>query len=334
MRYVRNQDVPRPIGAPAMWHEARLNERDTLPNTRGEFALDGQDNWIPATGIFRAFTNAARWREHLRRYVLGIAEAFTNELERQSEAHGGNLDVRENFTLRKVETAFDFSANEPTELVRSLIPLLSEYRADNWEVSTFPVPCESREENALCFRMGIRQGVSLRVYAKTNRRVRFEFIHERINCRALLGEPEEGRNSGTPAPRAWDDLFACLAALRERAADEMNALLRYLRQQSRVIESHYSPLSLVVRIGTILCDHELAHTVVSLLAKFGAISSRRASDELSNALRALAESGILAFDRTRRGYVPCPPYREAVAMLRGDETIHLLTTARQRRRTN
>lgn len=335
MRFVRNQEAPRPIGLPATWGIARLNERDTAPNTRGEFALDGEDNWIPATGILQAFASAARWRQHLRRYVLGVAEAFTDELDRQLETHGGILTVRENFTLRKVEMAFDFAANEPTELVRSLIPLLSEYRADNCDVSAFPVPSESRAENSLCFRMGIRQGVLLRVYAKTNRRIRFEFIYEKINCRELLGEPpERGRNIGTPAPRAWDELFECLAALRARAADEMNALLQYLRQQSRVVESHYSPLSLMVRIGTILCDHELAHTVVSLLAKFGAISSRRASDELSHALHALSESGILAFDRTRRGYVPCAPYREAVAMLRGDESLYLLTTARQRRRIN
>ena len=333
LRFVRHQSIPRPIGSPLLWRAPRLNTQPDGVSAGGEFSLDGEDNWLPDTTPWHVFANPARWPHHLNRYVCGVGEAFTDELRRVIALQGGQLSVREDFRLKKVETAFEFGAVEPTQLVRSLIPLLMEYRADNFEMSEFPVPRTSREQNSISFSMRIRPEVSLRVYAKTNRRIRFEIIHEGMNVRELLDEtPRAHGQSGPRRSRPRNAISRCLAALRENAANEMNTLLQFLRTRSRIVPSHISPLSFLVTVASVLNNRELAHTVVSLLSTFGAISSRKMSAELREGLHALTAAGVLEFNRTRRGYEVRPAYRDAVSLLREHETIFLLTTARQRRR--
>ena len=113
----------------------------------------------------------------------------------------------------------------------------------------------------------------------------------------------------------------------------MNALLEHFRSESRIIPSHISPLSFLVTVASVLGDSDLAHTVVSLLTTHqGGISSREAPPELRAAAHKLTEAGVLAFNRARRGYQVTVPYREALSVMRGNDTLYLLTTARQRSR--
>ena len=338
LRFVRNQNVPRPIGSAQTWARPRITERATPANNAGEFSLDGCDNWLPDTPIFLAFTTPARWRAHLRRYLQAVRDALTEELQRVAEDADILVSQRDDCSLRVVETAFEFAASEPTELVRSLHPLLSSYRADNVEESEYrgPEVKRARVENSLSYRVRIRKGVYLRVYAKTNRRVRFEIRHENINVRELLGESPLPAHQNGPRPmRTTAQLLQCLAALRQRAATEMNKFLAYCRHESRVVPSLYSPLSFIVTVASVLRDRDLSHTVVSLLTNLhGIISYRKASPELLAAAHELTEAGLLRFNRERRGYIPATPYVEAVSVLRGADALHLLTTARQRRRAS
>ena len=319
------------MASPASRRRSRITESLEPPSTNGEFSLDGKDNWIPNTGKFQTFASHLHWPRHLRSYVHTVGENFTEELRRVCDnAQTVRMSHSEDFKLRKVETAFDFAATNPTELVRSLAPLLSAYRASNAEVSEFRPPRLARDENSLSVKVQIRNGVSLRVYAKTNRRVRFEIIHDSINHRELLREPQQDHGQSVQRQRPWRDLPKCLAALREKAADEMNELFAYFRKEKRIIPSHISPMSFLVSVASILCDREMTHTVVSLLSANGTIASRGASEELRSALLSLTKHGVLKYDSECRGYKVCAPYRHALSMLRSEETLHLLTTARVR----
>lgn len=236
--------------------------------------------------------------------------------------------------MQEVETAFDFAAAEPTQLVRSLEPHLLSYRANNSGITQYPVPLTvDRIGNSLSVRLQIRTGVSLRVYAKTNRRVRFEIIHDEINVRELLGEqPLPITNPEARPSRPWSQVIQCFEALREKAANEMNELLQHLRRVSSVAPSHISPLSFLVAVADTLRDRELAHTVVSILTNVrGIICSRGTAPELLAAARTLTDAGLLKFSSEQRGYVPAPDYASAVALLSGVDALYLQTTARRRR---
>lgn len=331
LRFVRHQAIPRPIGAPDTWGVPRITEAERPLETGGEFALDGKDNWLPDRIVFNAFAKAERWPHHLRLYVFAVGDALTAELERVTARHTGQFLHIPDFRLRKVETAFEFAATEPTELLRSFSQQLMAYRADDFSIQHFPAPEILRVENALSLKTTIRQGVSLRVYAKTNRRIRFEIIHERINHRALLGESRQPTGAATPQ-RDWTRLLDCLAILRQRSADEMNSLFRYMRNRSSVPRSQITPLGLLVQMASAIENYEMTHTVASLLAEFSVIASRKASCELLAALHALARNGIVKFDRQRRGYAVTPPYRQALHLLSSEDTFRLLVTARSRPR--
>lgn len=55
MRYVRHQDRPRfPLGHHSTWPQPSLVKRN-LNTEGGEFSLDGNDNWIPASGPIAAY---------------------------------------------------------------------------------------------------------------------------------------------------------------------------------------------------------------------------------------------------------------------------------------
>ena len=245
LRYVRHQPKPRPIGSPDTWGAARITENDNDWAHRGEFALDGRDNWLHDTPYFRAFTNSSRWENHLRRYVQGIGNAMSAELHRATGAYPLDISHPQDFRLKKVEVAFEFAATEPTELLRSFASPAPHALivADDFSIRGFKYrPPETRRvKNSLSLTVNIRQGVFLRVYAKTNRRIRFEIIHENINHRELLRETPQERGARV-SPRPWPSLFDCLARLREHSAREMNTLFRYMRNRSHVPSSPITPL--------------------------------------------------------------------------------------------
>jgi hypothetical protein len=330
LRFVRYQPIPRRIGVRRSWPLRILKGEGTI-ETEGEFALDGNDNWIPATSEYDNFANAERWPQHLIRYLIGIRSAFESELERVTARWGGRYFIEENFQLRNVEVAFEFAAASPIELLWQLLEPLKEYRADNFEVREYPSDDVDRERNALCFSMKIRGGVWLRAYAKTNCRIRFEFIFDEINRRELLNEVPQPHGT-PPARRKWEQLPECLAELREQAAREMNLLLQYFRVNSHIPHSQVTPLALLVRIASLIGNHELTLTIATLLVRFKTIDPRQAGPELRRALHALKRGGILRFSKAQRGYVASPRYRQPLQFLSQHDILHLTLTARIRSR--
>lgn len=208
------------------------------------------------------------------------------------------------------------ASGKPIELVRSLIPHLRAYRGLATETTHYRAPVEGREVNSPSFTIRLGAHVALRLYAKTNRRIRFEIIHEKINHRELLGEPQTShRNRPVPMPRPWEQIFHCLAAIRTQAAAELNGVLQFLSQRTRVEPSNISGFSLLIKIVAAVEDAALATTIVSLLLD-GAIAARNAGEELLRACRRLADAGVFAHDNARCVYDVTAPYARALDNLR------------------
>jgi len=302
------------------------------PPGRGEFSLDGKDNWLPTGIFFETWANPHRWQRHLRSYVMGVAAEFHNQLEHAIDiTRGTRLHHVESFTLRKVETYWEFAATEPTELVRSLIPHLSSYSAGQTTISTFPVPSQMVNVNSLSFSLTLTAKLSLRVYAKTNRRVRFEIIQEDLNHRELLGLPLGRRGEPRqPRPGSFNDILRCLYVLRERASNALNAVLEFLERHTQVVESQISAFSFLMSIAAALQDRALAHTIVSLLVFHGRIVPRAGGAEIRDACAQLVQAGIISYYPARQVYDVTSRYQYALQMLRAYPAGNLITTARDR----
>ena len=335
-RFVRHQPEPQPMpSANARWPPPSLSMSAAEPQGNGEFSLDGKDNWLPSGSFFETWANPHRWQRHLRNYVVGVAEEFHSQLEHAIDVTSdARLHRVESFTLRKVETYWEFAAIEPTELVRSLIPHLSAYSAGQATISTFPVPAQMVNVNSLSFSVKLTAKLSLRVYAKTNRRVRFEIIQEDLNHRELLGLPLVRRGQPRqPRSGSFNDILRCLYVLRGRASTALNAVLEFLEQHTQVVESQISAFSFLMSIAAALQDRALAHTIVSLLVYHGRIVSREGGADIRDACALLAQAEILAYHPARRVYDVTPPYQYALQMLRCCPAGNLITTARDRTRT-
>ncbi len=330
LRFVRNQ--PRTtVANPASWPPARITKLPNSGRGGGEFSLDGRDNWLPDTPFYRRLASNERWPLHLQRYIAAVTGNFLSELNRVANGRA-TIEPRPNFSLRKVETVWEFAHPAPTELVATIAPLLIAYAARDTQVQHFP-PTESTSGNCLCVQIGLSAGVRLRVYAKTNRRVRFEIIQDEINVREILGEPVRRRSEGLPRQprRPWRQIVPCLTSLRVRAAEELNAVFAYLNERHRIAPSPYSPMRLIVAISTVLRDADMAHTILSLLVTQQKIVPREVSTEVVDAARLLVDAGVLEYSMQRRIYEATLPYRAPLATLRRADLRHLGNGGVQRR---
>ncbi|MEI9893066.1 MAG: hypothetical protein WDN28_03925 [Chthoniobacter sp.] len=297
LRYLRYQPIPNPLPRPNAtdWPRAELffpHASDVRQNG-GEFSLDGEDNWLCDTSSLSEWSNPTRWYRHVDTYIQGVVDTFNAELERVTTPRQVGVEHENDFIIRKVETIWEFRADEPTEVVASLVPHLTAYRASSAEMQEFPVRLPTREVNSISLLMKLSRNTSLRVYAKTNRRIRFEVIQEQINHRELLNEPIRPRGASAERRiRPWEQIQIALSVLRARAANELNAVLRHLAQRMRTEPSHLSGFAFMMRIGAILQNEDLALTVVSLLVHHQLIEPRNAP-QLQSACSLLREHGVL-----------------------------------------
>jgi hypothetical protein len=330
LRFVRNQ--PRTtIANPASWPPPRITKLPNSGRGGGEFSLDGRDNWLPDTPFYRRLASNERWPLHLQRYIAAVTGNFRAELNRVANGRA-TIDQQPDFSLRKVETVWEFAHPSPTELVATLAPLLIAYTARDTRVQHFP-PTESTSGNCLCVQIGLRAGVHLRVYGKTNRRVRFEIIQDEINVRENLGEPVRRRSEGLPRQprRPWRQIVPCLTSLRVRAAEELNTVFAYLNERNQITTSPYSAMRFIVAISTALHDADMSHTILSLLVTQKKIVAREASTEVLDAAQLLADAGVLTYSLRRRVYEVTLPYRTPLATLRRADLRHLCNGGVQRR---
>jgi hypothetical protein len=216
---------------PASWVEAILDQRPKEELAKG---LDSKDNVIPENLL-----GPAR-RCGRSRYFRAVYGAIESELKRASSAADGlpmPRNIRtEDFSLRRAETYWEFSAPDAVTLVKKLAPPLGVYHKHSRERehgADFEIV-----GNAPTITLFLSAGESLRVYAKTADRIRFEVIHS----------PKE-QNGLIPGGYSSPTLEACMGkldTLRQKAALRVNQVLAFLAEwaeetpQDRASASRYA----------------------------------------------------------------------------------------------
>lgn len=329
-KYVRYQwRVPMPRADCPRWPDPIMFKGATTTDDFGEFSLDGKDNWLPTSVAWDAFANPVRWQRHLEAYLRGIPAIFQRELD---WAHF-NLFAeelppeRQQLNLNSVETYWEFSSDNPLAVVASLQPLMLSMSRRIRETRIYPHDLrELWDRNSLSLQIEIAAGVQLRIYAKTNRRIRFEVIHK-------LGQ-DHYRLEGGRTRNNWNALNDMIFSLRENAADIVNAALCHFRSERQIPASPISAFELLLEIVTYVKHAPTARLIATLLYLENSISASKVSKNVRDALGVLTSARILVSDRSKGVYRINPSRRQALAMLRLQAPIGALEARdRSRRRT-
>ncbi|MDF1860403.1 MAG: hypothetical protein P1U87_09310 [Verrucomicrobiales bacterium] len=302
---------------PTRWilHQGNLSETDkphmmrqNLPDEfGGEFSLDGRDNWIPDDEEFFENSDPQSSFGSVQRYLDAVIDSWEEELHRANEfvspISWQRIDRLLN--LKSVESYWEFISDDPTGAVAMLERPMRAFGEKLSVVREFQVQVdEERVVNSRALRIESRTGETIRIYAKTNRRIRFEVIH------SLSGQRRFQEISPHTDPQ-WQ-IEQLLNFTAGKAAKALNKFFAYLGKMRKLAPSQKSSIRLLLEIIRVSGEH--AEDILCLLIHNGSISSRStAARPILKQLHALRRKGIL--ESSGCTYVVTSSYRMALDAL-------------------
>ncbi|MFY0598011.1 MAG: hypothetical protein JXQ85_16390 [Cognatishimia sp.] len=239
-------------------------------------------------------------------YLDEIDETVVGLLRRRMDEEEIGFEERSYRSLQLLEVYWEFSSADSTALVEELsIPLqrLSErIKIRNRE---FRRPDEEITFNSKSINIQLQNDLWLRVYAKTNRRVRFEVEFGRRAIRNVFRRQTTASNQ---------EIGEMALQLVEHAAQKVNWVLAEIRRETPIVEEAITVVGLISKIYTVLGDQADCQMVVSSLHTFGRFAPERNSKALDVA-RKLKVAGVLRTLDRRSIYVPTDQYEAAARTL-------------------
>jgi len=317
---------------------AEFFESEVVPQT-DKFALDNTDNWIPNLPAFENLSEPAFSDRIIRDYIEGILREIDSDTERAAEAT--SVSFQENpsdrrFNIRYVETYFEFAVpgRSPPHMVSSLEPLLRSYNelgltGKDWRLAG-PQPWSGLSRVLI---VKIRAGVRLRVYSKTNKRVRFEVVHDLTKAsvpKLLTESTTEGTRHTSPT---LDGVYRILRRVRTDAAQIVNSIFQHMRNRAALPSTPKTALRFLSDVLYELGNDDDAQLLVSLLVERGGV---RSTARLRSPLKKLKRPGVLRVQQRnrKREYVVTEPYQHPLQMLRQHSVYSHLTTRHRTRTSN
>lgn len=312
-RYLLHQPfspMPNPSQRGA-WPEARLFANKFRSAFRGEFAYDGNDNWIPDTQRAAALSNPARWKKHLQNYLIAVPEHFERELDRV-KALLPNLIIRETerFALLAAEIYWEFESENPLDAVAKLQQPFFSFVAAHRRARFYPKLDVNVTANALSLAADVGSGEQLRIYAKGNTRVRTEV--------AFTLKKDGYRLKGGHTSENWNDLPRMVEKLADHAASRVNWAFAKLKNRTQVTPSGSSADDLLQEIAMHSGNRVTMKTITDFLVHSSSISAAGATKSVARACRRLSKNEVLKYRRDAGqggNYVVTAPYRGALQEL-------------------
>ena len=218
-----------------------------------------------------------------------------------------------NFSLREIEYYWEFDVENAIDFVQSIVRPMSSLSGTIYVGGErVRLPERTVEFQSPSVKVLLAREVTLKAYAKTLQRVRFEVTFGKRGIEDSLG-----RRRVSPRRTTFDieTLAEKVAVLQSAATDYFNeALPRIL--PSEPPESTLGPMDLLARIGVCADGNaRTAETIVSALANFGRVEPYP-NDPIYPAVRRLRRTRVLESVRHRsRVNVVTPQFRAALARL-------------------
>lgn len=300
----------------------------------GEFSLDGSDNWLPQ-GPRLSFADPEPRTLMITRSFTGFIQEFNERVEAVCAMH----DIEEirstpeqYVNLKTCETYWEFSSPNPVALVSSLAGSLAEFGRGEPRRRSFLVSDSDtrtvRHSHVVYVDAG--PGRTIKVYAKTNQRVRFEVKHRMVPpnahllTRAGAAVPRRTSRGGAHAPHShtsqeWAGIYPMLDSLANDAANLLNRLFAFLQSRQGAIPSPITAQVLVQRVLGLVSDSNAAWALLGFLAHDGRIFAADLPSSFAAAIAVLREAEILERHdglHPARCFTLKPQYRAAWQNLR------------------
>lgn len=235
--------------------------RQELPDqVNDEWSLDGRQNWLPTDArkrvVWKSTESVKAATDVVERFRLRIGYELQRARTRVQIANPygfPEFTAEIECALQQVETYYEFFHEEPLRFVEAIASVAQSY-ANRVTVRRYDLESENQ---SISIRMELRAGILLRIYAKTNRRVRFEILHNLQESNI----PLRGQQSFTDSSQFGH----ILELLREHAANEVNAFLDFLNEQPIHPAHQFSPFMLVMRVCDAADNSALAYALLEQL---------------------------------------------------------------------
>ncbi len=329
-RFVRHQPTQRPL-------PQGLQEQELGLPPYGEASYDRNDNWLPQSGRLFSYAKPERWREHVFRYLTMIETAFASEIGRVASLLLMPTPVRssDRYSVGFVETYWEWLSDDPLKVVHDLQRPLRAFSRRRGIARTYDCDLAREDQHDfITISVETAPGETLKIYSKTNQRIRVEVTH-RLNGSTPFQFPREVGDDGE-VHRSRAHVFTSKSGvlnffdrLRERAAEIVNAVMAHFEGQAYLPESQISGFYLLAKITHAVKDFPTARSLASTLVNIGRISAGGIDERSAQGIRALTLHGVI--ERTRRNtYVVTGPYRRALETLHMHANAPLLIYGRRR----
>ncbi|ANM16338.1 hypothetical protein AMK06_CH01408 [Rhizobium sp. N541] len=297
-----------------MFHRGQ-NYTDELPLVRSDNVHLGLPRVL-------SLARPSTWMIQVERYIRGVVTLLENTLGLAAgEATGFSIDTPEpSFTLKEIEAYWEYSTPRPLEEMRRLADPIRQLAASSstaWHPLTEEASAALSAAGAIEIgtddnspRVLIRsgRGCDVRIYAKTDSRLRFEIAYDCNEARVLF-QPVNGLS--------FEQLISRLAFGRQRGAEKFNELLGFIRPQMTVPQQERQIHELFTEIFRCALSPAKASTIVAMLVNNGRVVS--GPDLGLPDIRRLTRRGVFMRGGTQGKdftWVVTPPFEAALARLR------------------
>lgn len=265
-------------------------------------AIPGSNNWLPSrfiTGDCRAvWAVCSAYIDAARDAIAAIISDI------QSQAGGSHLAAPTcmHTSVHTAECAIDFYAYNPRQLVTDFIPSFSALLQD-CEQHYYRAPKIVHPGANLMVHGFLTSATRLKMYCRTNRRVRFEVCF-RPDTFAYFGIPR----ALTQGTRGFDDLFGQCAAQAVR----LFAALRKRTRRSLNMNSERTPVDFIIALTGASRRKELVREVLDILLRTGSIQNSQYDSKFIGSLK---KKGLIERSLVHGHSCIAAPYGYAAALL-------------------
>lgn len=347
-RFIRYQPVTdKPSLAHRNWRleNVRWRERESKRCEYGdEFSYDGNDNWTPSTLNWRAFARSDEGEFHLTNLIQVVNSQIHKELKRALKHTSKASDVhvyerQEYHAFTVIETGWEFASRNPIDDVVFYGERFMHINKKAGRARLNRIASRAREKNSPCYEFPIKGGAVLKLYAKTNKRIRFEVVLRmekdlRAKMLKMIEVVPHPSDKGVVDYRPDDELYKTITAARKYASVQLNDFMAEYRQNYGSAPRPFSAAEFLSAVAGAMPPEigeveraDLLGTMISKLILHQGWFAAVPKGAMAKVFAKLKKAGVLKHEQKRQCYIIGHKYRAAVNALRsitGETSLALL----------
>ncbi len=214
----------------------------------------------------------------MRTYPDGVVRMIAEDAIRARLYAGVRLDripsnEQKPFNLKEVRRISNFDPLHRCRPSKISLPLVRSFNELRTSVDQYrPLLSTTWERDSFVITKRIRTGVKLKIYAKTNHRIRVEVVHDLT--KASLRNQAVRRIAAARAGHTFATLrgvYNMLETLRDNAAKDVNDMFRHLKSQVSLPSTPLTAIDLLFDMVKVLLSRNDTRTLIDILVTKGSI---------------------------------------------------------------